>query len=328
MSEVGTDRSLVHTTDLDQLVEQVTVIMSSHTVAPARAGGFVADVSGVQTPGLSLLCMDYGMPLRLTADPLHSYMAVNLPLTGSMTARHQGRRVEAVAGQSALVATPGSELVMDWDDELRLMVLRIELSALRAFASRLVTPTDERPDLRFDAAMDDPHVMGWALGQAQMLQDLLVEVGPDEVNPLVAAQLREQVMSTLLLGQPNTWSSLLRHRPEPAGRSVIRQAVELIDSHAAEALSIEGVARAVGLSVRALHAGFRRELDCSPKQYLQQVRLQRAHDDLSTAAPGGAITVSDVANRWGFTNAGRFAAAYRGRYGRTPSMTLASPVRT
>lgn len=214
MSEVVHDESvkpaLVHTSDLDQLVEQVTTLMSRHTVIPARAGGFTADVSGVQTPGLSLLHMDYGMPLRLRADPLDDYVAVCLPLSGSMTARHQGRRIEAVAGRSALVGTPESELVMDWDEALRLLVLRIDLSALRSFASRLVTSAPEQPDLRFDPAMEGPQVTATALGQARMLQDLLAGGGPAQVNPLVAAQLREQVMFTLLLGQPNTWSPVLR----------------------------------------------------------------------------------------------------------------------
>lgn len=63
----------MHTSDLDYLVAQVTDIMSSHTLAPARPGGFIAQVSGVHTPGLSLLEMDYGMPVRLTADPLPDY---------------------------------------------------------------------------------------------------------------------------------------------------------------------------------------------------------------------------------------------------------------
>lgn len=320
--------ALVHTSDLDQLVEQVTALMSRHTVTPARAGGFTADVSGVQTPGLSLLHMDYGMPLRLRADPLDDYVAVCLPLTGSMTARHQGRHLEAVAGCSALVGTPESELVMDWDDALRLLVLRVDLSALRSFAARLVTTTPEEPELRFDPAMEGPQVTATAFGQARMMQDLLADAGPEQVNPLVAAHLREQVMFTLLLGQPNSWSPALRTRPERAHRSVVGEAAELIRAHADEPLTIEGLARAVGLSVRALHAGFRRELDRSPKQYLQQVRLQRAHDDLTVATPGAGIKVMDVAHRWGFTNQGRFATAYREHYGQAPSDTLARPPRT
>ncbi len=206
-------RPLVRTSDLDDLVARVSAIMSSHTLAPARAGGFTAAVSGVHTPGLSLLEMDYGMAVRLTADPLPDYVAVCLPLTGSLTARHQGRRLDARAGRTALVGTPASELVMDWDEALRLLVLRIDLGALRSLAARLVTDQPEEPDLQFDPAMDAPEITAAALGQARLMQHTLAEAGAEAVNPLVAAQLREQVMCTLLLGQPNSWTPALRHRP-------------------------------------------------------------------------------------------------------------------
>jgi AraC-like DNA-binding protein len=320
-------RPLVRTSDLDDLVERVTAIMSSHTVAPARPGGFTAQVSGVHTPGLSLLEMDYGMAVRLTADPLPGYVAVCLPLTGSMTARHQGRRLHASAGRSALVGTPASELVMDWDEALRLLVLRIDLGALRSLAARLVTDQPEEPDLRFDPAMDAPEITAAALGQARLMQHTLADAGPEAVNPLVAAQLREQVMYTLLLGQPSNWSPAFRHRPGHAHRSTVAEAADLMRSHPEEALTIESVARTVGLSVRALHAGFRRELDRSPKQYLQEVRLERARADLAAAEPGTGIRVIDVAYRWGFSHPGRFATFYRHHYGEAPAATLARPLR-
>ena len=320
-------RPLVRTSDLDDLVARVTEIMSSHTVAPARPGGFTAQVSGVHTSGLSLLEMDYGMALRLTAEPLPGYVAVCLPVGGSMTARHQGRRLDASAGRSAVVGTPASELVMDWDEALRLLVLRIDLDALRSLAARLVTDQLEEPDLRFDPEMDDPGITAAALGQARLMQRVLADAGPEGVNPLIASQLREQVMSTLLLGQPNSWTPALRHRPEPARHSTVAEAADLIRTHPGEALTVEGVARTVGLSVRALHAGFRRELDRSPKQYLQQVRLERAHADLVAAEPGSGVRVIDIAHRWGFSHPGRFATTYRRRYGEAPAATLARPLR-
>ncbi|MGR7000479.1 helix-turn-helix domain-containing protein [Yinghuangia aomiensis] len=49
--------------------------------------------------------------------------------------------------------------------------------------------------------------------------------------------------------------------------------------------------------------------------------LARAHDDLRGADPA-ATTVTEVSLRWGFAHQGRFAAAYRRRYGVPPSTTL------
>ena len=319
-------QKLVRTNDLDDLVSRVTDLMSSHTVAPAHSGGFIAEVSGILTPGLSLLEMDYGMAVRLSADPLPDYVAVSLPLAGGMSAQHAGRRFDAVAGRSAVVSTAASELVMDWGEALRVLVIRVDLDALRSFAGRLVTASPEQPDLEFDPVMDAPETMA-VLGQVRLMQQVLADAGTGAMNPLVAAQLREQVMSTLLLGQPNSWMAALRHRAESAPRTTISEAAELMRIHADEALSIEGVARAVGLSVRALHAGFRRELDRSPKQYLQHVRLERARSDLVAAETGSGVRVIDVAHRWGFSHPGRFATAYRHHYGEAPAVTLARTLR-
>ncbi|WP_165438331.1 AraC family transcriptional regulator [Pseudonocardia sediminis] len=317
----------MRSSDVDDLVERVTAIMSPHTVAPARAGEFTAQVFGFHTSGLSLLEFDYGMGVRLSADPLPGYVAVCLPLTGSMTARHQGRRLDACAGGAAVVGTPASELVMDWSEALRLLVLRIDLGALRSLAARLVTDQPEEPDLQFDPAMDNPVTTATALGQAQLMRRMLSDTGPEAVNPLVTAQLREQVMYTLLLGQPNSWTRALCYRPAPAHHSAVADAAELMRSHPEQPLTIEGLARAVGLSVRALHAGFCREFDRSPKQYLQNVRLERAYADLAVADRGHGVRVTEVAYRWGFSHPGRFATTYRHRYGEAPAATLARPLR-
>ncbi|WP_225955707.1 helix-turn-helix domain-containing protein [Amycolatopsis lexingtonensis] len=44
--------------------------------------------------------------------------------------------------------------------------------------------------------------------------------------------------------------------------------------------------------------------------------MQRAHADLR-ARP--ELSVSEIAARWGFSSASRFAAAFRRRYGHPPS---------
>ena len=45
------------------------------------------------------------------------------------------------------------------------------------------------------------------------------------------------------------------------------------------------------------------------------------HSDLSAACPD-TTTVSSVAARWGFAHHGRFATAYRRKFGRLPAQTL------
>ncbi|MBV9195797.1 MAG: AraC family transcriptional regulator [Solirubrobacterales bacterium] len=51
-----------------------------------------------------------------------------------------------------------------------------------------------------------------------------------------------------------------------------------------------------------------------------------AHREL-LASDAAQCTVGELAARWGFLNPGRFAAAYRARYGVSPSVTLRRNVR-
>ncbi|WP_083577252.1 helix-turn-helix domain-containing protein [Rhodococcus tukisamuensis] len=66
---------------------------------------------------------------------------------------------------------------------------------------------------------------------------------------------------------------------------------------------------------------------CQSSRYLEVPRISvfnwvrpaprgQAHEELLDAEP--PRTVPDVALRWGFTHTGRFAAAYRQKYGVSP----------
>ena len=79
-----------------------------------------------------------------------------------------------------------------------------------------------------------------------------------------------------------------------------------------------------GVGVRVLQEAFRQHVGMSPLAYLRRLRLDGVHAELSRADPS-QTTVSDVAYRWGFTHLGRFAGAYRLRYGVSPSQTLRGP---
>ncbi|TXD00248.1 AraC family transcriptional regulator [Streptomyces sp. ISID311] len=104
---------------------------------------------------------------------------------------------------------------------------------------------------------------------------------------------------------------------------MIQRAISLIEEHTAEPLTVEDIAEAVGLGVRALQAGFRRHVDATPMGYLREIRLCRVQAELAEADPGSA-TVTDIAMRWGFVHPGRFAVHYRQRFGESPSTTLRS----
>lgn len=110
------------------------------------------------------------------------------------------------------------------------------------------------------------------------------------------------------------------HYGERSNRRV-RAAVEFIHANAATALTVSDIAAAAGLSVRGLQESFQRALDRTPMQYLREVRLRRAQEDLVRGSIEDT-TVADVARRWGFSHMGRFSSEYLQRFGEYPKNTL------
>ena len=74
-------------------------------------------------------------------------------------------------------------------------------------------------------------------------------------------------------------------------------------SRAEEPLTVEDIACAAGCSVRALQLAFKRFRDISPMQELRRIRLRLAYEAIMRC--DGLFSVTEVAARYGFTNAGR-----------------------
>ncbi|SDD08460.1 AraC family transcriptional regulator [Auraticoccus monumenti] len=134
----------------------------------------------------------------------------------------------------------------------------------------------------------------------------------------------EQVLAAAALSTfPNSWTAGTPDVPAPdGGPDTLREALDFIDRTSGDPVGVEEVARAVGVTQRALQYTFRRHLDTTPTAYLRRVRLQRAHDELVRADPRDGTTVAAVAARWGFHHPGQFAALYRAEFGQRPSATL------
>jgi AraC-like DNA-binding protein len=142
-------------------------------------------------------------------------------------------------------------------------------------------------------------------------------------EPLVRAEALRQLAIGVLVAFPN--STLDRHLGDARGSvepATIRRAVEFMDSHAQDEITLSQIAHAARIGPRGLQAAFRRHREQSPLDYLRRTRMERAHDDLRSGDPTRGDTVGSIAARWGFANAGRFAVEYRQTYGLSPRETL------
>ncbi|MBY3382430.1 helix-turn-helix transcriptional regulator [Rhizobium laguerreae] len=144
--------------------------------------------------------------------------------------------------------------------------------------------------------------------------------GPLQRTPLAVSALCDAAIYLLLESCPNRYSNeLALPAPAPAPRHV-KWAIDFMQEHIAEPISLNDIALAAKVSVRTLQQGFRQFRQTTPMSYLQDLRMAAAHRDLLDSDEKQAI--ADIALRWGFTHLGRFAAEYRKRFGQLPSQTL------
>ncbi|MFC5142348.1 helix-turn-helix transcriptional regulator [Actinomycetospora rhizophila] len=115
--------------------------------------------------------------------------------------------------------------------------------------------------------------------------------------------------------------STVRLKPadEPAH---VRRAMAYIAANADSDIGIENIARAARVGPRGLQSAFQKSRGQTPMAFLRSVRMNNAHVDLVAGDRTKGDTVSEIAARRGFTNAGRFSVEYRKIFGCSPSYTL------
>lgn len=310
----------LRTGDVDEACAEVGRAFCPHRLEPVDpAGRLNAHFRSARVGNVGLNYLDYGAAVRIVPGELERFFLVQIPLAGH--ARIACGTQEIVSDPTlASVPSPIRPLDMHWSDGNPQLIVWIDRAGLEHHLGRMLDRRIKEP-IEFDLAMHvaDPAMRSW-VSVVDLLRSEIECGGPLLAEPRTYGYLEQLLMSQLLLAQPNNYLDQLRSEPAAAPRAV-RRAKDLIEDHAAEALTVEDVAEAVGLSVRALQKGFQQHLNTTPTAYLRDIRLARTHAELSTADPASR-TVTDVALRWGFLHLGRFSVEYRRRYGETPSQTL------
>jgi AraC-like DNA-binding protein len=117
----------------------------------------------------------------------------------------------------------------------------------------------------------------------------------------------------------------LSRRTRPATiasrQAVVERAEAFVQAHLDQPVRLAGLCPLLGVSERTLRNAFYGVRGAGPKRSLLAARLHGVRLALS-AEHSAPITVTQIATRHGFSDLGRFAAAYRHAFGETPSETL------
>jgi AraC-like DNA-binding protein len=281
---------------------------------------FSASFDLVRMGDISVGDVRFTSDLRMRFGELGAYH-VDLPLSGVL-AWHQGGADPSLATTScAAVFQPIGNTTLDrWNNDCRLLAVKIERAALQGHLEQLLGATISTPP-HLAPTMDVTEGPGrtWAQMAIMIAGDMANPRGLF-TNPLLAGRMQEALLTGLLLAVNHRHHDALMN-PAPCSASQIKPVVDVIEAHPERPFTVAALAEVAAVSVRTLQHGFQRHLEMSPMSYLRQVRLARAHQDLSAFGPD-QVTVTQIAHKWGFGHISRFAAAYRTRYGIGPSTTL------
>ncbi|MEU9890541.1 AraC family transcriptional regulator [Sphaerisporangium sp. NPDC051011] len=282
---------------------------------------FAASLHGVRLRDVSMLYIDLHVAATLDFPVIGPYIAVHMPMNGRALCDQGGRRLEANTTR-AVITCPGQSVVMRFDHDSPQLIIRIEQEALTRYVTRLLGRTLTRP-IVFEPEMEliSDTAVRWN-GALQLLNTEIFHTGSLVQRGHGVGALEELIMSSLLFVQPsNYYEQLVRPTGKPA-RPAVRLSLDFIEANLAEPITMNDIARHVNMSVRAIQQGFQAELGTTPMSYLRDRRLERAREELTDAIPSDGVTVTHIAEHWGFTHLSNFATLYRKRWGESPSDTL------
>lgn len=287
-------------------------VPSARLREPAPDGQAELTWQSASLDGLSVVAYRLAGSVRSVAEPHAQLMACRVATDNGWVG---APRRDFDAGLPW--ATSGAVAQAAWEGEAVVRGFVFDLEHAQNAARRMSGDDALVLDVIDPAARGAAMGAYWERAHAYVLGTLVTESRGSAPHPVIEAELRRHALHATLAAFTTTFTDALdrssQARPAPLS---VRRAISYMETHAPEPITIDDIAEAAGMSTRGLQAAFRRALGTTPTDYLRGVRLAGAHAEL---IEGGSLPVAEIARRWGFPHASRFAAQYRARYGRTPS---------
>lgn len=272
-------------------------------------------VSGAVT----LSTLTFGRDIEIEPEDLDSCLLITTTMKGhTELATHHTRygggpgttAVSVAADQPRFHYTPAGE------------VLKVQLDSRRVSAVcwRLMQRQGQQA-LRFNTQMTDPE----ALRRWLMLLDFVVSTLNDSDMALrtsLAPSIEEMLTLTLLDIQAHNYSDALRSPITNITPKQLRLAIDFMEAHFEQALTLSQIADEANCSIRSLSRAFQQFRQTTPMQHLNELRLQKVHEELLNTA-SSTQSIAALALQHGFSHLSSFNQQYRRRYAESPSQTRA-----
>lgn len=298
------------TSDWGEVEEVVSNAYFEHDLLPLDDVAPSLQLRTLPLGPVRLARIGWGAAVSIHSDHPGAY-AVNIPLAGRIASDNG---VVSGVGRASVFRPDTAAPTQKWTSDCEIVGVKLERDYLQREMSRVLG----RPDLQLPSQVD----LTTETGRSWMtlLRSIVEQVKSDESlwrNPIVAEQLSGALTSSFLLAvMPDDADPTAGARPR-----IIKRVLDRLHEDPSSAWTTADMAEVAGVSVRRLQEGFREYLGMCPRDYLLDLRLERIHEELAVG-DASELSVTDVALKWGITHTGRFAAAYRRKYGVAPSATL------
>jgi len=143
--------------------------------------------------------------------------------------------------------------------------------------------------------------------------DMMLNLITQQIGPEIATAISEAFACERIRGRHDRQRIPLQLRLGTSQPKLI-ETVSIMESNIEEPISLDELARHVGVSRRQLERLFQKHLNCVPTRYYLELRLARARQLLLQTS----ISIVDVAFACGFVSAPHFSKCYRDYYGIPP----------
>jgi AraC-like DNA-binding protein len=265
--------------------------------------------------------IEYGTDVTVDIeDPEHfSSYSLSLPLVGEQELSKNGSVVKSNRDQGVIISPNENQVLAISGDCRKVQVVITRAAMSESLEGMLQRPLDA--PLRFESVMDA--VDGASASWWRMARYFIAELErSSELYEQVAftRDVESSLIKGLILAQPNNYSEELRDVLGVKLPHYLIRARQYIHANAREALHLEDIEAAAGVSRFKLFEAFKKYFALSPMVYLKKYRLNAVRQDI--LEHGSARNISEIAMGWGFTHLGRFSAEYRKLFDESPSMTL------
>jgi AraC-like DNA-binding protein len=274
---------------------------------------------------LKIYALRYGAEVEVRPRPFDGFSLVHTSLIGNAEIVCDGHVMHVSKGRSALLA-PKEQIRLRWRRGTEHLIIRVPDSLIHQVAGHGEgEPAALSPGFLLPRALESQ----WDL-IAQSLLNMLSASADRAIRAEWRDHFEQNLALFILAHRPiplrptsntlfaDTRSSMTRSGTDDGGLQKMDALLGFINTRLCAPISLEDLARAAGVSFRALNALCHRYHGVSPMELLRSIRLDAVRARLLTDS---TASVTSTALAFGFGHPGRFSSYYFARFNELPRDT-------